>query len=81
MKLLKLKLEIRQQQQKKSNVYMDGIFVAQDEIQRKAARCFVSTTERLAREFTSTEIKGARLTLSSCETYHARRSGYSHADF
>ena len=56
MKIVKLKLEVRQRQQQESAVYNEGEIVPQDEILRKAARCFVSTTERLARDFFSEEI-------------------------
>ena len=51
MAFLKIKLAQRQQENKKSHVFVEGALLSKLEIEKKAARCYVPLTEQYEREF------------------------------
>jgi hypothetical protein len=51
MAFLKIKLAQRQQENKKSHVYVKGVLLPKLEIEKKVARCYVPLTEQYEREF------------------------------
>jgi len=51
MAFLKIKLAQRQQENKKSHVFVKGVLLPKLEIEKKVARCYVPLTEQYAREF------------------------------
>jgi hypothetical protein len=53
MAFLKIRLAQRQQENKKSHVYMKGVLLPKLEIEKKVARCYVPLTEQYSREFSA----------------------------
>jgi hypothetical protein len=51
MAFLKIKLAQRQQENKKSHVFVKGVLLSKLEIEKKVASCYVPLTEQYAREF------------------------------
>jgi hypothetical protein len=51
MAFLKVRLAQRQQENKKSHVYVKGVLLPKIEIEKNVARCYVPLIEQYAREF------------------------------
>jgi hypothetical protein len=76
MKLIKIKLEAREERRAESDVYLKGVRLPRLETQRKAQRCFLSAMERYECKYSAPVMvcKCPQLTNISAEMHDATRS-------